>query len=202
MPLARGAIAMPLGLWTMGMTLGMGAGLSVTKGTTSTILTAVLAFVTGGFASFVAVERKAIVEKVAARGKKAKAAGGEDESEEASMPAIDARRAGIGMTALSVGLMAGIVLGMWVRYSDPLGLNPPREADARLKTENDEEADDDSGDDDHGPGKVGLQNDLSQSACQRIKDQIDSEGYQGAGGAEEARGDLQEVMRHVTCAEL
>jgi hypothetical protein len=109
---ARETLAIGVGLGALGLAAGAISGATVTAGASQALITGVLTFVGGAVLSYSAFAAK---QQAVKRAKK----DGEPEPGPANVVRI-----GAGLTALSLALMAGAVLGMWFRYRDPLGFTP------------------------------------------------------------------------------
>src|SRR5450432_2838255 len=97
--------AICVGLGLFGVVIGMVSGLSLSSGTATSLLSGLFSFVGGVVLAYSGFRRKVV--KV--------------EGQPAVEDAPDLQRVGLGLSFVSLGVIVGIVAGMWVRYDDPFG---------------------------------------------------------------------------------
>ena len=169
-----------IGLGLFGLTAGMVCALTLTEGASTSLMTSMFTFVSGAVLSYSAFKLPIP--------KRREAAGAE--------PRISTLRIGLGLSTFSIGVITGVIAGMWIRYKDPLHFGMPRSAmiDSAI-------ADGDNGKHkDHAtlsmPDQIGLHaGSGAQAARELVQGRLDSKFYDGPDGLTEAKLDLSELLK-------
>jgi hypothetical protein len=107
-------VAIGIGLGLFGLAAGVVCGLSVADGASTSLLTTMFTFVSGAILSYSAFKVPAVIRAKAKDKDKAKGEKGEDADENTNVA-----RVGVGVGTFSIGLLIGVLLGMWIRYDNP-----------------------------------------------------------------------------------
>jgi hypothetical protein len=200
--LDRGAVAVPIGLSSLGLTLGFATGASMTSGTTTSVMVALLGFVAGGLLSYSAYDR-GVVATAAELAAAAKPGAGQSPPPKLDdKPRIDPRLAGIGMTVLSLGMLIGLIGGLWFRYTDPFAWTPAAAAstEAPKPGSSDSPKPTAATGKDMSKGDIGLQGSVdARKRCVRIQNNLAKGTYSTGDGAAMALRDLGELVAELQC---
>jgi hypothetical protein len=104
-----------VGLGCFGLVMGVVAGLSQASGISTSLMTGLFAFAGGALVTYTGLA------KPSARDAPPTAA----QTNDVPDPKLPLRQIGACLTGLSAGVMAGLLVGLWLRYGDPLGFNHP-----------------------------------------------------------------------------